>query len=124
MPQRVHALRRTRAKRSRCRRPARALALLDLGRLAGALEDERRLRFSRPALGTNIEALNRSLRGTTPQPAAPRTPPAPKRHRLVLVNPAELEAPLAKTDPDHAILSLVDASLDLLRLVNSAIKAL
>lgn len=39
---------------------------------------------------------------------APRRLP-PKRRRPTLVNSAEPEAPLAKTDLDHAILSIVDA---------------
>ena len=104
--------------------PAWSLALPDLGDLVGAFKDECRLRLSRPAFGTDIEALNWSLWATTPQPAAPQTPPGPERRRPDLANPAELEAPLAEAAPDHAILSFVDASLDHLRLVNSAIKAL
>ena len=47
-----------------------------------------------------------------------------ERRRPVLANPAARETPLAMTGLDYAILSLVDASFDLLRLVNSAVMAL
>lgn len=58
--------------------PARPLAPSDLGDLADTFEDEYRRQFSRPVPGMDIEILNWSLRVSTPQPATPRMPPAPK----------------------------------------------